>query len=105
MTTDRPIGSVTGQQGWDWNRSEAERRSRSVSADSSAEQSKRRDTHPETADASTLRTRLEQKEQHLQYVIEHYEQLLTEKNRQLSNQEDTESTENRLSAALSNILP
>lgn len=92
MTHDPPVGSITGQNDWEWNRWQAESR------DSFTELSGR---PPQGSDDNQIRTspgeiaalrrtvqqaeaELERRKQRHQYVITHYERLLAEKNRRLN---------------------
>ncbi len=111
MSTNIPTESVTGQQGWEWNRMQADRRAQGRSANRStahagelARTGGRRGDKAST-DLEELRSELERKEQRLRYVITHYEQLLTEKNRQLENRRETESEDSGLATILSSMLP
>lgn len=90
-----PTASVTGQQGWEWNRRFVERRpqddrSRSVVKGAvGPPESDRPTLLPEGCGVDpcgfeVLRTELDRKDRERQYVIDRYEQLINEKNRELT---------------------
>lgn len=91
MKSDRPIGSVTDRDGWDWNKRQAERRSDGSSGEPSdyRRDGSQRRAHPERDATSEreierLEAELERTEERLQSVIDRYERLLKRKNRQLN---------------------
>lgn len=115
MPDDLPTGSVTGRQEWKWNKWQTDRDSPADSPGATD----RRDRGPSGpgADRGTgesglrsrpdgqsgprelrlrrlveeLEARLERKERRIQYIIEHYERLLSEKNRELAARSSAES--------------
>lgn len=98
MGIHRPTGSVTGKGDWDWNRWREEVRSES---ESQGEETRRpgptRTTDRRGDDRDRrlreLETELERCERRSQYVIEHYEGLLHEKNRKLTEQRSDHSND------------
>lgn len=97
MDESLPTGSITGQQDWEWNRLYGDRRSRAASGGDQPRgaRSRERPFRPGRAPASRKpRERqpedpaLERTEQRLQYVITHYERLLAEKDRRLTDDAD-----------------
>lgn len=94
MTLDRPVGSISGQQEWEWNRWQAERRSGASGPTPAPErrsEARRRERRERDLAAqreiAALEAELERRDRHLQDVIDHYEALLKEKNRQLRGRE------------------
>jgi len=92
MKSNRPVGSVTDREGWDWNKRQAEQESTERSSASSDSQryrnQKRARSERDVAskrEIKRLEAELEQAEKRLQSVINHYERLLKKKNRQLDN--------------------
>lgn len=104
-----PTSSVTGKEGWQWNRLQEDRRAaaqsqRARSTDprqrSPAERPTRATTPDETwADRQTLVATLERKDRRLQTVITRYERLLDERDRELA-EATTESTWSGRTSAL-----
>lgn len=96
MTINQPTASVTGRQGWKWTQEYAETTAENEAETQPAERQPR--TSPEDATLSRpsyrelqqrvtqLEAQLEQKDQQLQYVVDHYERLLSEKNQMLTRQ-------------------
>lgn len=89
MGTKHPTGSVTGKGDWDWNRWQEEVRSASGSRGEETRRSgptRPTDRRGDERDRRIreLETELERSERRRQYVIEHYEGLLNEKNRKLT---------------------
>lgn len=130
MPNDLPTASVTGRQEWKWNQYQSTRGSRDDSTESTERQSGRPDTgasryrrqrtapprQAEQSDAGSgpreqrllciiedLEAKLEEKEQRIQYVIRHYERLLSERNRQLAAQDGSESDGDRRLPVLSKV--
>lgn len=104
MTTDRPTDRLPEQQRWDWNHLQAERETERKSAVSSTPQSREDCPRPGQGTTRSSHTTIEQKEEQLQSVINRYERLLTEKNRQLANQPTAAPIRDKLSSALSRVL-
>lgn len=104
MTTDRPTDRLPEQQRWDWNHLQAERETERKSAVSSTPQSGEDCPRPGQETDRSFRTTIEHKDQQLQSIINRYERLLTEKNRQLAKQRTAEPTHDTLSSALSRVL-
>lgn len=87
MKSDRPIASIIGTQEWEWNRSQAEQKFRDGSkGPPGRRQPKRGAGEHSNREAPIQRkiTELERKDRRLQDIIDHYERLLTEKDRQLA---------------------
>jgi hypothetical protein len=145
MSTDLPTGSISGQQGWEWNRLQTQQgthdapttpanrsderrrsghthghregtRTRRLPSDTrrSAAESQRSpggtehstaESRPAQTDASRreLAAELELRERRVQNVIDHYEQVLAKKNRQLANQHETTTSE-RVGQVLSSVF-
>lgn len=98
MAIDRPTGSVTGKGDWDWNRWQEEVRSGSGSSGEVTRRSdSTRSTDQRGADRGRrireLETELERSEHRRQYVIDHYERLLREKNRKLTERRSENSND------------
>ncbi|WP_418286550.1 hypothetical protein [Halorubrum sp. DTA46] len=106
MISDLPVESVNGQSEWAWNErhsTDSSPRSRSTQR-APARRPGRTDSdgslEEQTAAQQEIRrleAELDRKEQHLQHVIEQYEQLLEEKNRRIADRERSESESARLS--------
>lgn len=96
-----PTASVTGQQDWQWNRLQEERRAAAQSQRARCADSRqrappkrpRRTTAPDEvwADRQALMATLERKDRRLRAVITRYERLLEERNRELA-EATTETT-------------
>lgn len=115
MDYDRPVGSVSGTNGWQWNRWQAELRSRAgqpvaQSAGSMGRQRAAENPHVRSAveiqarDHRSLANELERKERRLQHVIKQYERLLAERNRQLTEAEREEPTAKCLPEPLVTVI-
>lgn len=115
MTTDLPTGSITGRGGWEWNRWQNQQPPRGVSTESASHrsyghvESERQPGRPEQegalqCDHRRLQTQLEQKERRLEFVIDHYERLLADRNRQLANQRRAEPADDGLPVVFSKVL-
>lgn len=105
MEPDLPTGSITGQRGWRWNQRQAEREGTNAtrtSVDEPTDEHRRSETALRR-DVRALELELERKEDRLRYVIEHYERLLTEKDRQLSNQNRESPSPDRSPSIVSTI--
>ncbi|MFB6309973.1 MAG: hypothetical protein ABEH64_02195 [Salinirussus sp.] len=82
MAPDLPTGSVTGREGWQWNRTRDER-------PSPASVDEQQHTREEMSNATLrrevrrLEAELERKDDQLNRVIAHYERLLSERTRRL----------------------
>ncbi len=114
MPIDRPTGSVSGQQDWEWNQWQTERESRTQSAESpenrshGAPASDRRRCPREREDLRReireLEDELERTERRCQQLIDQYERLLDERNRRLAGRTSAEADSDGLSAVLLNAL-
>jgi hypothetical protein len=115
MVTDRPTASLTGQENWEWNERRQDRTDRDAAAGSGrsrrdAAGGRNRPVHGDDREAALereiveLEAELDRTERRFQCVVEQYERLLAEKNRELS--ELRESTRETGSAAtyLSTVL-
>lgn len=99
METDRPVASVSGGRDWEWNRWQAEVHARDASGGVSqprqsidrhrSDRERIADLHRQLAH---LEWRLERKDRRLQSIIERYERLLGEKNRELAATDPSTST-------------
>ena len=106
MPPGLPTESVSGKEGWEWSRRQADRQHRNASPTTTKRQFEpysqptereinlERPSNP-SPDTSTRRTESEQQNRRLQRVIDHYERLLREKNRKLANQESRERVKDR----------
>lgn len=106
MPPGLPTESVSGKEGWEWSRRQADRQNPSVPHTSAQSQF---DGHSPTIDrqinqdqpnrpalnSPTQRTEFEHENLHLQRIIDHYERLLSDKNKKLAQQESRESIEQR----------
>lgn len=108
MTSHGPVGSISGQQEWEWNRWQAEKRSgeaRTAPAADRASENRERDCRERylasQREIAALEAELERKDRHLQDVIDHYEGLLRKKNRQLNAPGRSASRTGSTSTALS----
>ena len=124
MPTDLPTPSISGQHDWEWNRLQAQQDSQ----DASTPPANRTDEHPrpehqcarrgstgprrsssdsrcapKDVSRRELAAALERRERRLQHVIDHYEHLLAEKNRQLADQDET-SAAARIQQTLSSFF-
>ena len=110
MSSNRPVGSVTDREGWEWNKRRAERTSKGRfggASDRPPNGSQRR-TPPERDAASQreikrVEAELERTEERLQSVIDRYERLLEEKNQQLADRTPPASKPERGSSILSKL--
>lgn len=105
MATDRPVASITGQEEWDWNEWQARQESRSVSRgslDQQPDRNRERNQSEESVhrqrEIENLEAELERTEQRLQYVVDHYERLLAEKNRKLATRSQSAPADDQRSA-------
>lgn len=110
METDRPVASVSGGRDWEWNRWQAEVHARDAACGVSARHQptdQHRSNREQIAELQRqlghLEGRLERKDRRLQSVIDHYERLLREKNRELA-AADPSSTADPDSTIVSAIL-
>ena len=113
MACDIPTGSVTGQHDWEWNRWQSAENpdvedELLTSRPPKREPPARPRELPDRASAlrlenRALRAELERQKRHRQYVIEHYERLLTEQNRQIAEQTGDTEERNRTPSILSDI--
>jgi hypothetical protein len=105
MATDRPVASISGQEEWDWNEWQARQESRSVSRgsldqqpDRNRERNRSEGSVHRQREIENLEAELERAEQRLQYVVDHYERLLAEKNRKLATRSQSAPADDRQSA-------
>ena len=111
MIDDRPVGSITGQQEWGWNEWQDEQQSRGAPRASVGHRPHdhrgcraRCEKRERQRKIEALNDELDRKERRLQYVIDHYERLLTKRNRELNDQRSSESTQQGGSTVLSKVL-
>lgn len=111
MQTDRPVASVSGEQDWEWNRWQADVRSRERSTDGSTPHQpwKRAPTRRERI--ATLQRRvdeleaeLERKDRRLQSVVDHYERLLAERQSAPADRSSSGSTTGTVGSLVSKLL-
>lgn len=114
MPHNLPPGSVSGQHGWEWNRLIAQHQSESTASTPTQPPNQpkpnRTPTRPhapsdEPADGRTFEATLNHKDRQLQDVIDRYEQLLADRNRQLAERRDTAALCEKLLAAVPDFLP
>lgn len=98
MPPGLPTESVSGQEGWEWSRRQANRQARNPSTSSLGTNvagehstthrhtSSERSTNP-LPNSSPPHPDLKQTNHNLQRVIDHYERLLRDKNRKLTNRD------------------
>jgi TATA-binding protein-associated factor Taf7 len=110
MKSERPVASISGSREWRWNRSQAVQRSRDGSRDppgrcqsAGGRKSRPEREIPPESELADLEAELERKERRLQEIIEHYERLLAEKNRQLAKRSPPTPNE-RKTTAISKIV-
>lgn len=114
MTTGLPSGSVTGKRGWEWNRWQAEVRSRAGPADMSPQGSSgplanqpsprrpdRSSVRP--PDVATLEAKLGRAERRHHHVIAQYERLLDERNRELADRQGSPRDDDALPGVISTV--
>lgn len=115
MTPDLPTGSVSGKNGWTWNQWQDERKSRNEATTSTVHRSvgdpeRRHRGGPPIRDNTNIRdTRVgepasERRSDSLQNVIDHYERLLSERNRQIERLNRDEPGLERLPSVLSSAI-
>ncbi len=84
MSLDLPAESVSGRDGWDWNRMIADEGAARESETTTSSDRRRRAPPTSTERIETLERELRRKEHRTQAIIDRYELLLTEKNRKLA---------------------
>lgn len=115
MGYDRPVASISGTNGWQWNRWQTEQRSRRHQPGTKSSGSmgrhrtasnryQRQSVETHARDHRSLADELERKERRIQHVITQYERLLAERNRQLSEVEREQSTAKCLPEPLVAVL-
>lgn len=113
MTHNFPVGSITGQNEWEWNRWQGESQDPIFEHSSQSSERRRVDeyrSYPEEIAALRRKVReaeveLERRKQRRQYIITHYERLISEKNRRLNSSNAADSEERDFLSLLLEALP
>ncbi|UWG46781.1 hypothetical protein HSRCO_0485 [Halanaeroarchaeum sp. HSR-CO] len=111
MQTDRPVASVSGEQEWEWNRWQADVRSRGTSTGGSTHRPPRERAPRNRERIAALQQRvdeleadLERKDRRRQSIVDHYERLLAERQAAPADRSSSGSTTGTVASLVSKLL-